>query len=67
MQEEARGKLVKRAVEMAELCVLNDKGERDNYSTWFENCKAAHRFKKKKFRLNEWILCKLKLRRTRSS
>jgi hypothetical protein len=33
--------LVKKAVELAELCTLNDKGEKDHYSAWFDNCKAA--------------------------
>jgi len=39
--DRARDGLVAKAVELAELCVLGDRQEKDGYSAWFENCKAA--------------------------
>ncbi|KAI5848183.1 hypothetical protein BZA05DRAFT_475638 [Tricharina praecox] len=36
-----RDELVKKAVELAELCVLGNQQEKDGYSAWFENCKAT--------------------------
>lgn len=39
--DQAREKLVTKAVALAELCVLGNTGEKDAYSGWFENCKSA--------------------------